>query len=58
MEKAVLFWDWHMALSHPEMILIHGFVSDLSYSMGKEASVRFLSVYKNILTPVNNSMLF
>lgn len=47
-----------MALSHPEMILIHGFVSDLSDSMGKEASVRFPSVYKNILMPVNNSMLF
>lgn len=47
-----------MALSHPEMILIYGFVSDLSYSMGKDASMAFQSIYKNTLMTINNLMLF
>lgn len=47
-----------MALSHLEMLLTYGLVFDLSYSMGKDASVAFQSIYENMLIPINNPMNF
>ena len=47
-----------MALCHLEVLLTDGFVSDLSYSMGKDTSVAFHSIHGNTLIPISNHMQF